>query len=64
MVKIFIATLLLALVSQGYNQCYLSDIHVTQSATGHKVNGKPEWTQPWCSKHQSMSGQQIMLDKK
>ncbi|QCE03647.1 hypothetical protein DEO72_LG8g1672 [Vigna unguiculata] len=44
MVKIFIATLLLALVSQGYSQCSLSDIHVTQSATGHKVNGKPEWT--------------------
>ena len=28
----------------GYSQCSLSDIHVTQSATGHKVNGKPEWT--------------------
>ncbi|WVZ16435.1 hypothetical protein V8G54_009607 [Vigna mungo] len=44
MVKILIATILLALVSQGYSQCSLSDIHVDQKGTGRKVNGKPEWT--------------------
>ncbi|QCE04138.1 hypothetical protein DEO72_LG8g2171 [Vigna unguiculata] len=44
MEKILVATLLLVLVSQGYSQCSLSDIIVTQSPSGRKVHGKIEWT--------------------
>ncbi|XP_027911472.1 uncharacterized protein LOC114170188 [Vigna unguiculata] len=44
MEKILVATLLFVLVSQGYSQCSLSNIVVTQSPTGRKVLGKTEWT--------------------
>ncbi|CAJ1967319.1 unnamed protein product [Sphenostylis stenocarpa] len=36
----------------GYSQCSVSDIHVTQSATGRRVGGKPEWSVSitnWCA---------------
>ncbi|WVZ21840.1 hypothetical protein V8G54_000384 [Vigna mungo] len=31
-------------VSQGYSQCSLKDLSVSQSATGVKVQGKEEWS--------------------
>jgi len=36
----------------AYGQCYLNDIHVTQSRTGRTVGGKPEWSvniTNWCA---------------
>ncbi|TKY46886.1 hypothetical protein E2542_SST28935 [Spatholobus suberectus] len=39
------------LISQGYSQCSLNDLHVTQSITGVTVHEKQEWKVTitnWC----------------
>ncbi|KAK7318989.1 hypothetical protein RJT34_03698 [Clitoria ternatea] len=41
--KILSTILFLVFVSQGYSQCSLKDISVSQQQTGAKVQGKPEW---------------------
>ncbi|KAK7395340.1 hypothetical protein VNO78_15892 [Psophocarpus tetragonolobus] len=43
-IKILNAITFLVLISQGYSQCYLRDIVVSQIQTGVKVKGKPEWS--------------------
>ncbi|KAG5002356.1 hypothetical protein JHK87_023428 [Glycine soja] len=43
-VKILSVVLFSILISQGYSQCLLSDISVSQIQTGIKVQGKLEWS--------------------
>ncbi|KAG4931376.1 hypothetical protein AAZX31_17G204500 [Glycine max] len=42
-IKILSIVLFLGFVSQGYSQCFLSDLSVSQIQTGVKMQGKPEW---------------------
>ncbi|KAK7318985.1 hypothetical protein RJT34_03694 [Clitoria ternatea] len=42
--KILCASIFLVLISQGYSQCSLKDLSVTQQRTGAKVEGKPEFS--------------------
>ncbi|CAJ1939837.1 unnamed protein product [Sphenostylis stenocarpa] len=43
-IKLLTIVLFLALISEGYGKCLLSDISVSQSRTGVMVEGKPEWS--------------------
>ncbi|RDY06787.1 Protein TAPETUM DETERMINANT 1, partial [Mucuna pruriens] len=42
-IKIFSIVFFLVLISQGYGQCFLRNISVSQFQTGVRVQGKPEW---------------------
>ncbi|KAK7318986.1 hypothetical protein RJT34_03696 [Clitoria ternatea] len=42
-IKILSIVLFSVLISQGYSQCSLKDISVSQQRTGVMVQGKPEW---------------------
>ncbi|KAK8624671.1 hypothetical protein V6N13_089560 [Hibiscus sabdariffa] len=39
----FFAALFLALISQGYCQCSIADVTISQKQTGKTVESKPEW---------------------
>ncbi|KAG4990934.1 hypothetical protein AAZX31_09G080900 [Glycine max] len=43
-IKVFGIVFFLVLISQGYSQCFVSDISVRQSKTGVIVEGKQEWS--------------------
>ncbi|CAJ1939839.1 unnamed protein product [Sphenostylis stenocarpa] len=43
-IKTLTIVLFLALISEGYGKCLLSDISVRQSQTGVMVKGKAEWS--------------------
>ncbi|XP_020225540.1 uncharacterized protein LOC109807438 [Cajanus cajan] len=56
--KLLSLVLFLALISQGYSDCSLKDIHVSQFLPGAKVEGKPEWqvnVSSMCSCAQSLT---------
>ncbi|KAL2318027.1 hypothetical protein Fmac_031903 [Flemingia macrophylla] len=42
--KILSIVLFLTLISQGYSQCSLHDLSITQRQTGAKFEGKAEWS--------------------
>ncbi|KHN28322.1 hypothetical protein D0Y65_028276 [Glycine soja] len=55
-IKILNIILFLALVSKGYSQCSLHDIHISQKQTGATIHGKKVWSVTianWCSCYQS-----------
>ncbi|KAE8687754.1 flotillin-like protein 4-like [Hibiscus syriacus] len=39
----FFAALFLALLGQGYCQCSIADVRISQTQTGKTVENKPEW---------------------
>ncbi|TKY45425.1 hypothetical protein E2542_SST30612 [Spatholobus suberectus] len=43
-IKILSVVLFFVLISQGYSQCSLSDLSISQFQSGVRVQGKPEWS--------------------
>ncbi|KAK7395342.1 hypothetical protein VNO78_15894 [Psophocarpus tetragonolobus] len=62
-IKIFSIIIFLVLISKSYSQCFVSDIVISQSPTGVKVQGKPEWSVSITNKCHCIQGDVILACK-